>query len=304
MLVQNWDNIFNALIYAGLAAVVLYYFKPDLFDAIDPQRPAPLVYIVGVYILLWILVLILWYLYSAQESATVKGLWSIAPAGAEYYDGSKMVGAKDKVDLLTETQVANNLNESFTFGFFVSIDNASIETVKGDSLRSGKKPYQNLIVIPGAFNVSVDPLHEVMRLRFLAHDSSSYEVLIPTISVRRWHQILISVEGRTADIYQNGVLLKSAPLPNVIGGRPGKPQIYMVSDMHARVAYVQSWPRRILEREVADNYRLNVSDQNVPPLPSTTVFGIPKFNFCLGGFCIDSAKPVQTALTQVEYTYA
>jgi hypothetical protein len=307
MLVQNWDTIVNALVYSGVAGVLLYYIKPDLFTPVDPQRPGPLVYLVGIYILIWILVLILWYLYYKPEFATVKGLWSITPTGegASYYDAGKMVAGKEKVDLLSETQVANFFGETFTFSFFVSVDNGGIDTVKGDSLQSGK-PYQNLLVIPGAFNVSIDPLHETMRLNFLTYGSKSEEVLIPTLSVRRWHQILVSVEGRTADIYQNGLLLKSVPLPNVIGGSPGKPQVYMNSDMYARLAYVQAWPRRILEKEVANNYRSNISDQNVPPLPSTTMgaFGIPKFNFCLGGMCIDSTKPQASGLTHVEYTYA
>lgn len=284
--------------------VILYYIKPQMFESIDPTRPAPLVYVTGLYILIWTVVGMLWYLYSAQESATVMGLWSIKPTGAEYYDAGKMVVATEKVDLLTETQVANNLGESFTFSFFVSIDNSGIETIKGASLRSGGKPYQNLIVVPGAYTVAVDPLHEVLKLNFVTHDSNSYEVLIPTLSIHRWHQILVSVEGRTADIYQNGILVKSVPLPNVISGRPGKPLIYMNSDMYTRVAYVQAWPRRILEKEVAENYRLNVTDQNIPPIPSTKLFGIPKFNFCLGGLCFDSSKPNTTALTQVEYTYA
>lgn len=304
MLLQTWDYIFNVLIYAGCVAVVLYYIKPDLFESIDPTRPAPLVYITGIYILIWIVVGILWYFFSAQESATVLGLWSIKPTDAEYYSKGKMIPATNKVDLLTERQVANNLGESFTFSFFVSIDNSGIETVKGGSLQSGLKPYQNLLVIPGAYNVAIDPLHEVLKLNFVTYDSNSYEVLIPTLSIHRWHQILVTVEGRTADIYQNGILIKSVPLPNVISGRPGKPQIYMNSDMYTRVAYIQTWPRRILEKEVASNYRSNVSDQNVPPIPSTQIFGIPKFNFCLGGLCIDSFSPKPTALTHVEYTYA
>lgn len=304
MLIQTWNYIFKVLIYGGCLGVVLYYIKPRLFENIDPTRPAPLVYITGIYILVWVVVGILWYFFSAQESATVMGLWSIKPTGAEYYDNGKMVAAKDRVDLLTETQVVTNLGESFTFSFFLSIDNSGIETVKGTSLRSDGRPYQNLIVIPGAYTVAVDPLHEVLKLNFVAHDSNSYEVLIPTLSIHRWHQILVTIEGRTADIYQNGLLIKSVPLPNVISGRPGKPLIYMNTDMYTRVAYIQAWPRRILEKEVADNYRLIVTDQNVPPLPSTELFGIPKFNFCLGGLCFDSSKPNITALTHVEYTYA
>jgi hypothetical protein len=308
MRARTWDYIFKALTYAGCFAIVIYYFKPALFASLDPNHPSPIVPLVGIYILLWVLVYMLWYFFSGEEAATVTGLWAVAPPnrGAEYYKGGKMEPAKATVDLLNEAQTFNNLSESFTFSFFVSVDNGGIDTVRGESLRSGSRPYQNLIIVPGAYNVAIDPLHETMRIKFVTHDANPYEVLIPTVSIRRWHQILITIEGRTADIYQNGILLKSVALPNVISGRPGKPQIYMNSEMYARVAYVQAWPRRILEKEVNDNYRMNVSDQNVPPLPSTSTefFGIPKFNFCLGGLCIDSSKSKSSGLTYVEYNYA
>jgi hypothetical protein len=306
MLARTWTYIFNALVYVGCIGVVVYYFKPNLFISDDPAKPSIIVHCVVIYSLVWVLVLILWYLYSTQEFAQIEGLWSIAPAdmGAEKYDNGRMVPAKGKVDLLNEYQVSENMSESFTFGFFVSIDNGTIETVKGDSMSSGARPYQNLIAIPGAYNLSVDPLHEVLRINFISHDAKPYEVLIPTLSVRRWHQILITVEGRTADIYQNGVLLKAVALPNVLKARPGKPQIYMESDIYARVAFIQSWPRRIKEKEVSDNYRLNVDDQNRPPLPNTALFGIPNFNFCLGGYCLEAGKPQATGLTHVDYQYA
>ena len=199
------------------------------------------------------------------------------------------------------------LSESFTFSFFLSVDNASIENIKGESLKNDKQVYQQLIVVPGAFSIEVDPLHETMRILFSSYNTQDYQVFIPTLKSRRWHQILVSIEGRTADIYQNGILLKSVALPNVISARPGKPFVFMNSDMFARLAFIQSFNKRLKESEVIENYRLNTDPQGIPPLPSpseTNIFGIPNFNFCIGVYCIGAQKPKGDALKRVNYEYS
>ena len=307
---RTWSYVFNSLLYLGAFGIVLYYFKPDWFSP-TPTGQSPILYAVGVYFLLWLLVALLYYIYGDKtEYAEVIGLWEVAPENtgqATVYEDGTMVKRQGKADLLSEYQVSENMSESFTFGFFVSIDNGTIETVKGDDLKTQRRPYQQVIMVPGAYNIMIDPIHEVLKISFVSYDAKTYDVTIPTLSVRRWHQILICVEGRTADLYQNGVLLKSVPLPNVINARPGKPTVFLNSDMYARVAFIQSWPRRISEKEVNNNYRWNVDDQGIPPLPkpnASFLFGIPMFNFCLGSFCIDSIKPQENALTYVDYLYA
>lgn len=307
---RTWSYVFNSLLYLGAFGIVVYYFKPEWFEP-TPTGQSPIVYAVGLYFLIWLLVGLIYYIYGDRtEQAEVVGLWNIAPENTgdsmAFSDGA-MKKAMGKADLINEDQTTENMSESFTFGFFVSIDNGTIETVKGDSLKSTLKPYQQLLVVPGAYSIMVDPIHETLKISFASYDAKTYDVEIPTLSVRRWHQILICIEGRTADIYQNGVLLKAVPLPNVINARPGKPMVYLNSDMYARIAFVQAWPRRISEKEVNNNYRWNVNDQGIPPLPSVStqvLFGIPNFNFCLGSFCFDSIKPQADALSYVDYKYA
>ena len=303
---KTWRVIFTSLIYVGIFGILLYYFKPDLLSSPEVGMKSPIILGISIYILIWFIALFVFYYLEKPDSAIVEGLWEIRPenVGAMAFKDGKMMATSGKADMLTETQTMLYLSETFTFGFFVSIDNASIELIKADKLQA---PFQNLIVVPGAYIVSVDPLREILKLSFITYKSDPYEVQIPTLQLRRWHQFVVSIEGRTADIYQNGILLKSIALPNVIGGRPGKPLVFMNADMYARVAYVQSWARRLKEVEVINNYRWNTDAQGVPPIPtpaSSFMFGIPKFNFCLGSFCIESQKPAPNALTYVDYVYA
>lgn len=303
---KTWRVIFTSLVYVGLFGLVVYYLKPDLLSSSEVGMKSPIVLAVSIYVLVWGISLLVFYYLEKPDSAIVEGLWEIRPEniGAMAYSNGKMVPTTGKADLLTESQTMLYLSDSFTFGFFVSIDNSSIELLKADKLQS---PFQNLIVVPGAYIVSVDPLREILKISFTTYKSDPYEVQIPTLQIRRWHQFAVSIEGRTADIYQNGVLLKSVALPNVIGGRPAKPLVFMNADMYARIAYIQSWPKRLKEVDVINNYRWNSDPQGVPPIPTPTssfMFGVPNFNFCLGSFCLESGKPAQNALKYVDYVYA
>jgi len=309
MLESTWHTVFKALAYVGALIICLYYFMPDIFVLQNVDgKPSLLVLFLIIYIFLWLILYLVYYFFNIKTSATAEGLWSIVPSrqgpGTILING-KTTSVSGKSDLLTEGDSMNFLSESFTFSFFVSIDNASIENIKGDSLKNDNQVYQPLLVVPGAYGIEVDPLHETMRILFKTYKTEDYQVFIPTLKSRRWHQILISIEGRTADIYQNGILLKSVALPNVISARPGKPFVLMNSDMFARLAFVQSFNKRLLESDIIENYRSNTDPQGIPPIPiPPNIFGVPNFNFCLGIYCIGAQKPKGNALTHVNYEYS
>jgi hypothetical protein len=311
MLESTWRMVFKAVMYIGALMICFYYFMPDMFVLQNVEgKPSLLRFFLITYLVLCLILYIIYYFFNKKTHATTEGLWSIVPMsngpGKVLLEG-KVKSVSGKSELLNEQDTMNFLSESFTFSFFVSVDNASIENIKGENLKNGGIAYQQLIVVPGAFNIEIDPLHEAMKIAFKTYKTKDYDVMIPTLKSRRWHQILISIEGRTADLYQNGILLKSVALPNVISARPGKPYLWMNSDMFARVAFVQSFNKRLLESEVIDNYRVNSDPQGIPrfPTPSeTNVFRIPNFNFCLGIYCIGSEKPKGDALTHVKYEYS
>ena len=295
MLESTWNMLFNALLYVGCLVICLYYFIPDLFILEKVEgKPSLLVYFLITYVFICLLIYLFYLFLHKKTSAANEGLWSIVPerigAGKILLNG-KVTSVRGKSDLLDERDTMEFLAESFTFSFFVSVDNANIENIKGESFMQDGKPYQQLLVVPGAFSVEIDPLHETMKLLFKTYKTQDYDVFIPTLK----------------SIYQNGHLLKSVALPNVISARPGKPYIFMNSDMFARVAFVQSFNKRLNETDVIDNYRVNSDQQGVPRLPTpaeSNIFGFPNLNFCIGIYCIGSEKPKGDALKQVKYEYS
>lgn len=302
MLADTWDNIFWALRWAGAGLVVTYYFYPKFFESADQtNKNGPLYMSIIIYMMIWAIVLIIYYFYVGKTNSVTKGLWRLKPEyskESDKYDFKNqiMIPSTGMVELLSEHDTTKYLTETFTFSFFVSIDHSSIEGVQGASLKNDYKPYQLIVTIPGVFCIFVDPFHETLSIDFHSHNASKYNVTLPTLKNNKWHQILISIEGRTADIYQNGILLKSVGLKNVIAARPGKPKVNMNPDMYAKLAFVQAWPKRIKEIDVVNNYRWNTDAQGVPPIPSITVDspflsflrGLRLYGYCLGTFCEDS----------------
>jgi hypothetical protein len=306
---ESWNAIFKAMYYIAVVPLILYYFMPDLIYLFDETtgKPTPICLAIIIYFLVLVILLLLHYYYYKKTSAEVVGLWSIAPqtvGGTVLLDGktSKQNGT---INLLTDSDATSFLAETFSFSFFVSVDKSSIEMIPGENLTYKDGLYQKIIVVPGAYSISIDPIHENMSIVFDSYKTTPYRVNIPTLSVQRWHQILVSIEGRVADIYQNGALIKSVPLPNVISSKPGNPYAIMNSNMYAKLALIQVWPERVIEDAVADNYRTKTDAVGTPTLPdSSNIFGIPNFDFCIGQSCFGPAQTKETALTTVEYTYA
>ena len=214
------------------------------------------------------------------------------------------------VELLSEYESTKFLSETFTFSFFVTVDHSSIEGVQGSSLKDNYKPYQLIVSVPGVYNVYIDPFHEMLSIEFHSYKTENTTINLPTLKNAKWHQILISVEGRSADVYQNGILLQSVGLKNVGASRPGKPKVNMNPELYAQVALVQSWPMRLKEPDVVTNYRWNTDGQGVPKLPllqgsfdKFIFLDWSNLNFCLGGLCTDSINQIN-ALTYINYEYA
>jgi hypothetical protein len=320
MLDSTWKTIFWSLWWAGAWLVVLFYFYPKFFENTDPKatfRNGPLVAAILIYLAIWLIVLIIYYNYYGVSNAEVRGLWKLKPdhsKSSEKYDEKTMlmIPASGIVDIFNEKDAKNFLSETFSFGFFISIDYSSIESIKGENLKGDYKPYQLVITLPGVYDVYVDPFHESLSIEFKSYKSANYKIVLPTLKNQKWQQIIITIEGRTADIYQNGVLLKSVSLQNVISARPGKPKINMNPEMYATVALVQGWPKRLKESEIVKNYKSYTDPQGVPPFPvlrEDALFSNPflwyRFsNFCIGPYCKDTIHTEENSLTYVNYEYA
>jgi hypothetical protein len=304
-----WDIISSALKWTGFIILVLYYFFPTTVGI-------HLNLIICIYILLWFFYFIGYYFFNTPTNANIEGLWVMTPKNinkSESYDKNSQIMIKKKgmINLLSERDTKSFLKESFTFGFFLSVDKSSIEMIDGSSLKTDLKPYQLIVDIPGVFSVYVDPFHEMLMIDFFSFNASKYTINMPTLKNQRWNQILVTIEGRNADIYQNGVLIKSVLLQNIISNHPGTPLINMNPDMFARIAFVQSWPSRLTDTEINNNYRANTDKQGVPFIPTPVVIlpGFPELslsgiNLCFAGFCFESIQNQADALTYVNYMYA
>ena len=306
---KTWKFIFWSLGLIGLIPVMIIYFFPTIIET-EKYGNLPISIATTLYILIWIIVIVMYIFFKKKESSLNKCLWKIAPAlsgKSKMFENGLLVAKTGKVDLLKEKDSIEFLAETFSFAFFISIDDVSLNTLSLQSIQNEFKSFQNLIVVPGAYNISVDPIHELLKINFTTYNSAPHEIIIPTLKLLRWHQFVITIEGRMADIYQNGVIIKSFSLPNVINSSPGKPMLYMNSEMHASVAYIQTWAKRLKEKEIADNYRWNTDPQGVPPLPSLLSVSFLKDNipnFCVGGECMISTNQSTDALKYVDYTYA
>jgi hypothetical protein len=306
---ETWNTVFNAMKIISILFIIAYYLFPDMFVLYDKTtgRMSTTALVIIIYVCLFIILLAVRYFTYKKTHATVNGTWSITPDKntSEITLDGKTSKEGGLVNLFSDSDAKTFLAEVFTFSFFVSIDKSSIELMRGEDLKHKNGMYQKLIVVPGAFTINIDPIYEKMEVVFNSYGTNPYIIEVPTLSVQRWHQIAISIEGRIADIYQNGILVKSVPLPNVINKSPGNPYVIMNSNMYAKINLVKAWPFRLLEKDLIQEYRIDTDAQGTPTFPEiTNILKIPKFDFCLGNACFSPSVTKETALTTVEYTYA
>lgn len=307
---SNWDTVFWALSWVGVSIIILFYLNPVLFETKNPDtiKHAPLFSVFAMYVAIWLIVLLIRYFDSVKKHAEIKGLWRLKPdyaASSEMYDKKtgEMKPVMGMIDLVSESDNKNFMAETFTFSCFISVNYSSIEGIKGSSLKHNFKPYQLVIAVPGVYDIFIDPFHETLLLEFKSYKASSYKVMMHNFKVNRWNQLLITLEGRTADIYINGILIKSVGLQNVVKSKPGKPRINMNPNMYADVAFIQTWPVRLKEPDIIANYKWNASTQGGPPMPlfMDRFLTIPT---CIGNDCPDPNAPLTDGISYVNYEYA
>jgi hypothetical protein len=110
-------------------------------------------------------------------------------------------------------------------------------------------------------------------------------VKIAGIPLQRWNQIVMTFEGRTADMYCNGTLLSSTTLPNV-PPLPNSSIELIPGNIMGKAAYIQVWPKRLTTGEVSKNYIETSDSQGRPYIGKklTNPLKLPNL-FCPGGQC-------------------
>jgi len=197
--------------------------------------------------------------------------------------------------LISRTDASQIMKGTYTLSFYVMISAVP-------DMRTSATP---LLTWPGAWALNYNPSQEQVQFVFQQTPDMSISVptetiVLPHVPLQKWTQVTMVFEGRTADLFVNGKLLKSDSLNNVPPVSTSSLTI-VPGAIHGQIAYVQVWPSRQKIADVAANYSAT-SDSQGRPLISPGFFApfgnISMFNpFCSGGDCGGStptASPSQT----------
>ena len=197
--------------------------------------------------------------------------------------------------LIDRTSAGQIMKGTYTISFYLMISAVP-------DMRTAATP---LLTWPSTWALNYNPSQEQLQFVFQQTPDMSISVSTETIALnhvplQKWTQVAMVFEGRTADLFVNGKLLKSDSLNNVPPVSTSSITI-VPGAIHGQIAYVQVWPNRLKIADVAANYSAT-SDSQGRPLISPGFFAplgnISMFNpFCSGGNCGGStptASPSQT----------
>ncbi len=246
-----------------------------------------------------------YYFRPKAEDVTVMGPYDL--------EGTSGDSRSNQETLFDASQLSTKTGNNFTFSMFVYMDDSNAERIPLGGPK-GDFRFKPLISILGVGTIILDPIHQMARINVQqlvdtskSKHSSGVTIDIPDVAVARWNQLVVSVEGRSVDVYLNGNLVKSALMENVPVLYPVGVLLETVPDFSGQAGLFQAWARRLTMEEVQRNYKKNVDLRGKPRIPEKTVSVSDVFKkigdmFCSIGFCAYSfdAGP----LNYVDYEYA
>ena len=245
--------------------------------------------IIGVILGICFIALIIYMVIQYRKNSPVKNI--VGPINL-FAPTSPVV-----IDRDTSTK---SMTGSYTLAFYVQMDAVP-------DMRATETP---LFTWPGVWNMGYNPAKEQMIWKFTQTRATPNDapipesVILPNVPLQRWVQVVMGFEGRSVDLYLNGVLAKSDILNNLPGA--GNSSITIVpSNIMGKLACVQLWPRRLPVHEVAANYIDTADSQGRPFLGPGffdvfTKLHIPNL-FCPNGIC---NQPTTTQSQTWEFPYA
>jgi hypothetical protein len=260
---------------------------------------------VGIMILLVIVVLAYMYFRPKAEDVTVMGPYDLM--------GVSGAARSDQVTLFDQSQLSTQTGNNFTLSMFVYMDEFNAERIPIGGPR-GDFRFKPLLSILGVGTVTLDPIHQMARVTLqpladsgILKRDSRYIVDISDVVVARWNQLVVSVEGRSVDVYLNGNLIKSALMENVPILYPVGVLLETVPDFSGQAGLFQAWPRRLSMEEVQRNYKKNVDLRGKPRIPEKTInfadlLARLREAICSAGFCGYNFEV--GPLAYVDYEYA
>lgn len=264
------------------------------------KHGSPRVFLIGgLVIAVIVFVVLLWYFWPRTNDSTVVGPFVLSAT-------PKLTSA---LTVFTQSQITKSLGNNFSLGFFVYMDKLNEARIPfaGSPGDYRIKPFVNIL---GVGSISVDPIHQ--EVRFSVNTTSpefgkKADLTVDAFAIARWNQVLITVEGRTVDMYVNGALRQSILLSNIPVWTPVGVLLETSPDFSGQAGLFQAWPYRLTEAAIMKNYKRNTDTRGKPHIPDkepsvSDIFSHMKFNLCKFGFC---SKPKVTSPTEyVEYQYA
>lgn len=197
---------------------------------------------------------------------------------------------------------AAQMKGSYTLAFYLRIDAVP-------DMRASATP---LMSWAGVWDLGYNAATEQLVWQFAQTQDGGGAWVLPEpvtvdgVPMQRWVQVVITFEGRTADIYVNGQLVTSTTLRNLPPSAVSSITL-VPANVLGQLAYGQLWPRRLTVSEIANNYRDTSDSQGRPdlgpdllgPLKSLKVPNL----FCPSGNC-DSVTPTASPSQTWEFPYA
>jgi hypothetical protein len=120
--------------------------------------------------------------------------------------------------------------------------------------------------------------------------------------------VTVCVEGRSVDVFINGILASSMQLDNVPAAPMSGLFLNASPDFQGQVALMQVWRERRTSQQILENYKRNTDTRGRPLLPATSwtwgnIVDKMKEAICRGtGFC--GLRISSGPLDYVEYEFA
>ena len=245
-----------------------------------------------------------WYFRPKARDVTVMGPYIL--------EGRGLKPKQDTIKtVFDDSQIQSSLGENFSLSFFVYMNDVNQERIPFSG-QQGDCRFKPLLFLLGVGDLIIDPVHQIARLRIkplVSGDGGIKHAPVTLIDidnfmVAKWNQVCLTIEGRTVDVYVNGVLSKSVLLSNLPTLRPVGVLLETSPDFSGQAGLFQAWPERLTESKVAENYARNTDTRGKPRIPE----GGLKFkdfmgeSLCKLGFCLPKYKTA--SLEYVDYEYA
>ena len=218
---------------------------------------------------------------------------SIVAMGPYELHGSSMI-LYPPIQLIDLATMLKTFSNNFTFGVYIYISDVT------KPLFVGQQTASPLITIPGAGTITVDSQKSFAQIALEPTNppgvvNPTSLVTVPNFMAARWNQLLFTVEGRTVDVYLNGILVSSTLLDNVPLASPTVVNLNVQPGFDGQLGYTQAWPRRLTMAEVLANYKRTSDYKGKPNIPDSPfdwagLLGILKSGFCRIGICANDAS--------------